>query len=680
WVNDSTVPVRLYDNFLFEMGPAFLLPNGKAFFVGNTGHTALYTPTGNTAPGVWVAGPDLPNGSSVPDAPGAMMPNGKILYAVTQAGTNSFGFNTSFLEYDSAANTFAVVPGPTGPTLPAPPFVMRMLDLPDGTVLLSISGQQLFVYQPDGGQLSAGKPTISSVTQNSDGSYHLIGRLLNGISAGAAYGDDAQMDSNYPLVRMVDNTGNVYWGRTYNWSSTSVMTGSTIESADFSLPLGLPPRTYSLTAIANGISSDPIPFTPRPGPALVILTNTISGGNGNGTIDPDECNNLDLVLTNVGSAGATGVQGTLSSSTPGVIIAQKTVTFPDIPTNTAGTNLTSFKVSTTPQFVCGTPVQFTLVLKTDQGVNSSSFVLPSGSPGVPLRFDNNTVVAIPDNSLVGVNSSITVSNITSALNHVKVGLMIQHTFDSDLTLQLIGPDGTTVTLSRNNGGNGQNYGEDCQSDADRTFFDDNGATQIATASAPFLGVFQPQDPLSVFVTKSGTNVNGVWKLHVVDDAQFDVGSIECWSLILTPTACLDGGGQCPGADLAASVHTAVDTVIQGNTLVYQITVTNKGPDTAASVAVNQTLPASVIFVSAISSQGSFTHSGAGVSGNLGAIPAGGSATVSVSVVPTQVGTIFSTVSVGSTQPDPDTSNNSVTISTRVTTPTSDLAVGLDAQP
>ena len=47
-------------------------------------------------------------------------------------------------------------------------------------------------------------PTITSLTNNADGSMLLTGTGLNGLDAGAAYGDDAQMDTNYPLVRLVN--------------------------------------------------------------------------------------------------------------------------------------------------------------------------------------------------------------------------------------------------------------------------------------------------------------------------------------------------------------------------------------------------------------------------------------------------------------------------------------------
>ena len=129
-------------------------------------------------------------------------------------------------------------------------------------------GSQLYVYRPDGNPLAAGKPAVTGISSNGDGSYHLTGTLLNGISEGAAYGDDAQMASNYPIVRLTAFNGNVYYARTYNWSSTGVMTGNTPVSTEFELPAGLPLGTYSVVAVANGIASDPISLntggTPTP--------------------------------------------------------------------------------------------------------------------------------------------------------------------------------------------------------------------------------------------------------------------------------------------------------------------------------------------------------------------------------------------------------------------------------
>src|SRR5262249_50056626 len=118
WINDGVVPVSLYDPFGSELGAAFLLPTGKAFYLGSTGHTALYTPTGTTSPGTWIAGPDIPGSHGCPDAPGAMMVTGNILCAVSPVPTSGdhFPSPTSFYEYNPFTNSFTQVNGPTGST------------------------------------------------------------------------------------------------------------------------------------------------------------------------------------------------------------------------------------------------------------------------------------------------------------------------------------------------------------------------------------------------------------------------------------------------------------------------------------------------------------------------------------------------------------------------------------
>jgi hypothetical protein len=267
WVNDTPVPVDMYDPYGGELGAAFLLADGRAFYLGGTGHTLFYTPTGNASPGSWTVGPDIPNGLAPDDAGAAMMVNGKILCAaappiyVDSSGNNVFPSPTSFFEFDPVANAFTTINGPTGPTVNSPCYLVLMLDLPDGTVLYSHFDSQLYIYRPDGSPLAAGKPTITSITQNQDGSYHMVGTLLNGISEGAAYGDDAQMNSNFPLIRLTDSAGHVYYARSHDWSSTGVMTGSQPLTTEFNLPPNLPVGVYSLVVTANGISSDPVTFS-----------------------------------------------------------------------------------------------------------------------------------------------------------------------------------------------------------------------------------------------------------------------------------------------------------------------------------------------------------------------------------------------------------------------------------
>jgi hypothetical protein len=263
WIEDGTLPVPLYDPYGHELGAGTLLPSGNAFFLGATGYTAVYTPSGSTAPGVWTAGPMIPEGQGTPDAPAAMLPNGRILCSVSPApsGDDHFPSPTRFYEYDWQSNAFAPVAAPDGASDPGPCYTGTMLVLPDGNVLFSHMGTGVYEYQPADGPLAAAKPVVLRVSPNADGSYHLTGTGLNGICEGAWYGDDLQMNTNYPLVRLTPTPTRgdgsaVYYARTFNWSSTGVRTGSQVTSTEFVPPASLPEGTYSLVVIANGIASD----------------------------------------------------------------------------------------------------------------------------------------------------------------------------------------------------------------------------------------------------------------------------------------------------------------------------------------------------------------------------------------------------------------------------------------
>ncbi len=258
WINDGTVPVALYDSFGFEMGGGMMLPNGKAIYFGSTGNTALYTPTGTTSPGTWVAGPVIPGARGTPDAPCAALVTGNVLFNASPVPTsaNHFPSPSSFFEYNYLTNTFTQVNGPTGATDPVATFGTAMLNLPDGSVLYSHFGADVYAYRPAGAAIPDGKPTITSITANGDGSYHMVGVKLNGITEGASYGDDLQMNSNYPLIRVTDSLGAVRYGRTFNWSHTGVSLPFAV-STEFRLPAGIAPGPFSLVVVANGFASDP---------------------------------------------------------------------------------------------------------------------------------------------------------------------------------------------------------------------------------------------------------------------------------------------------------------------------------------------------------------------------------------------------------------------------------------
>jgi hypothetical protein len=264
WVDAGNLPVNLSGaNVGYEAGPATLLPDGRAFFVGATNQTALFDP----ATGSWAAGPSLPSGQGADDAPGAMLPNGHFVFA---ADRPLFSAPTNLYDYDPIANRLTQMSVPGGLGLSnKPAFVNRMLVLPSGELLFSNATSQAYVYAPDGGPAPSWRPAVSGISHVNGNVYQLTGTQLNGISEGASYGDDAEMASNYPVVRIVNDAGKVFYARTFNWSSTGVATGNTPVSTSFTLPAGIRRGTFQLSVVANGIASDPVTFTvtpPGPGP------------------------------------------------------------------------------------------------------------------------------------------------------------------------------------------------------------------------------------------------------------------------------------------------------------------------------------------------------------------------------------------------------------------------------
>ena len=447
-----------------------------------------------------------------------------------------------------------------------------------------------------------------------------------------------------------NSTPNSHW-----WDGTD----SGVKWHDFSL------KAPAMTFISG--SSD-----------LSYLTNMVIGGNGQ--IDYNECSALNIAITNSGDLDSTGIEGFLSSTTPGVFIAEPTASYPDAPSGAAITNRTPFKVSTAPTFVCGTTINFTLILKSDQSMSTNYFKVRTGVSGKPIVFAGTTSLAIPDADPVGVLSPVTVTNVVGALMKVTVALYITHTFDEDLKIELIAPNGSTVTLSDQHGSFNDNYGAICDVSG-QTVFDDDATTWIGDGNAPFIGSFKPDQPLSVYIGNNGTNVNGVWSLHVVDQFLIDTGTLQCWSLALTPAFCTDGGGECAGADLSLAMSAAPNPVSLSNVLTYTMIVSNAGPSTAKGVSLSQNLPADSTFASAaMTGGGTYAVANGVLSCSWGTIPASLCATALVSVVPGKVGTISSAANVGSSAVDFNPANNWAFVTTVVEAPKADLSLTLNDTP
>src|SRR5208282_5979434 len=123
-------------------------------------------------------------------------------------------------------------------------YVTHLLNLPNGQIMFTdFSTNGIEFLTSAGTYQAAWQPTITSAPTNltAGQTYSISGTQFNGVSTGASYGDDFQDYTNYPLVRIVNNsTGNVYYAKTHGHSTMGVGTGSTVVSTNFDVPSGIP--------------------------------------------------------------------------------------------------------------------------------------------------------------------------------------------------------------------------------------------------------------------------------------------------------------------------------------------------------------------------------------------------------------------------------------------------------
>jgi hypothetical protein len=274
WVSAGSVPaasdlVLNVPGISIEIGPAILMPDGRVFCIGASGHTAVY----DIKTGSWMAGPDITDSSGnllrAFDAPAVLLPNGRVLFVVGPVVTSGVdagwaGFPISFFEFDGTSLHSAPAPTNAPQTLT---YNCRLLLLPTGQVLYSNCTSDLEIFTPGGTPHHDWRPHVTHVpkTIRRGRSYRLRGRQLNGLSQANAYGDDAQMATNYPLIRL-KHIGNkkIHFCRTFDHSTMAVATGKKAVHTNFHVPHAVPVGQYELTVVANGIQSQPVKVHVKP--------------------------------------------------------------------------------------------------------------------------------------------------------------------------------------------------------------------------------------------------------------------------------------------------------------------------------------------------------------------------------------------------------------------------------
>ncbi len=319
WVSAGTTPSALpqaCSGIVPEIGPTVVLPDGRAFVIGATGDTALYTPPPNPLDaGSWAAGPAILDASSKRyfpiDAPAVLLPSGRVLLAASPAPPCSFPGPSSFFEYDPTTNSISEVSSPSNSGRPC--FTGRFLLLPNGQVLFTDQSSSVTIYTPGGTPDPAWKPIIVAVPLNMSVGHHylLSGNQFNGLSQACCYGDDASMATNYPIARL-EQGSKVFYCRTARHSTMGIATGTKIVSTILAIPATLAAGSYQLVVIANGIPSDPVPVTIAAAlPAIAVdIENGGSFGTVCGTSSLDieifNVGNLDLIVDQVFAVPSTG--------------------------------------------------------------------------------------------------------------------------------------------------------------------------------------------------------------------------------------------------------------------------------------------------------------------------------------------------------------------------------------
>ncbi len=272
WSSAGDTNVRLWDSHIgchkqkgssaHEIGPAILTPDdqviafGANTCTGEPGHVSMYA----IPFGVWVPGPDIPNGDDMADAPAALLPSGNILIETNKGYGES---PVRFYEFVSGGLGYDPVPSPPGYSGNSEGG--RMLVMPNGSILLThVATKDMWFYSGIEGNdaPSSWRPAIcfqcypSTVTVGK--TYKLSGVQFNGLSQGAAFGDDAQSATNYPLVRIRNNeSGEIFYARTHNFS-VGVATGTKLVSTEFDVLSGTQTGPSTLVIVANGIASLPV--------------------------------------------------------------------------------------------------------------------------------------------------------------------------------------------------------------------------------------------------------------------------------------------------------------------------------------------------------------------------------------------------------------------------------------
>ncbi len=233
------------------------------------------------------------------------------------------------------------------------------------------------------------------------------------------------------------------------------------------------------------VTSQQTAETWAPGDSKTITWNVAGtdGGNVN-------CSNVDIILSRDGGLTFTD---TLAANVPNN--GQAVITVPNLDSPAA-----RFIVKARDNYFFS--------------MNKGTITIGNFQTTCGHTFSNAPTLTIPDNNTQGIYDTIHVTD-NEYINDLNVHVDISHNYVRDLTVELITPQGQTVTLWQNNCGNQHNLNLTFDSEGDP--LDCSNLT----------GNRQPVNSLAIVNSQYAA---GDWVLHVYDNASPDAGVLNSWSL------------------------------------------------------------------------------------------------------------------------------------------------------
>ena len=152
----------------------------------------------------------------------------------------------------------------------------------------------------------------------------------------------------------------------------------------------------------------------------------------------------------------------------------------------------------------------------------AAFVAASASAQTTTTYNSTGPTPILDVATVTSTIVVPASDFSAqdGVRDINVAINITHTWDSDLTVTLLGPDGTEVGLWSNVGGSADNF---------NVTIDDEAAQNINATTGTFRPKTYPSEALCEYDDKTPS---GTWTLKIDDTVGGDSGMLNSWSITM----------------------------------------------------------------------------------------------------------------------------------------------------